>query len=271
MVGDLCCLEVRVGPDTIRRALRIMDALLKGLEKRGYKVSVPINQWQRGTFIDALSSRFQIRLREPAVRHKHIPNEKERDAIKKNPHFHSVPTWDYALTGELLLELQHQYGLPICTIRDGKKRRVEDHLSKIPLAILRSVDDSKRQTAIDAEKARQRAEAEQRRREEEERRRAEERRRQEEQARVEGLFAEAARWNRCLQLRAYLEAVRDLVDEHHGPPEPSTQLGQWLCWAEAIADQHDPLLSLKAEAEVSVAPAAYGNAETISSPVTKPR
>jgi len=271
MVGDLCCLEVRVGPDTIRRALRIMDALLKGLEKRGYKVSVPIEQWQRGTFIDALGSRFQIRLREPALRHKHIPNEKERDAIKKDRHFHSVPTWDYALTGELLLELQHQYGSPICTIRDGKKRRVEDHLSKIPLAILRSVDGSKRQAAIAAEKARQRAEAEQRRREEEERRKAEERRRQEEQARVDGLFAEAAQWNQCLQLRAYLGAVRELIDEHFGPLEPNSQLDQWLHWAEAIANQHDPLLSLKAEAEVSVAPAAYGNAETISSPVTKPR
>ncbi len=271
MVGDLCCLEVRVGPDTIRRVLRIMDALLKGLEKRGYKVSVPIKQWQRGTFIDALGSRFQIRLREPTVRQKHIPNEKEWDAIKKDPHFHFVPAWDYVLTGQLLLELQHQYGSPICTIRDGKKRLVEDHLSKIPLAILRSVDDSKRQAAIDAEKARERAEAEQRRREEEEKRKAEERQRQEEQSRVDGLFAEAVQWNRCLQLRAYLGAVRELVDEHHGPLEPNSQLDQWLHWAGAIANQHDPLLSLKAEAEVSVAPAAYGNAETISSPVTKPR
>jgi hypothetical protein len=271
MVGDLCCLEMRVGPNTIRRALRIMDALLKGLGERGYKVSVPNKQWQRGTFIDALGSRFQIRLREPTLRQKHIPNEKERESIKKDPYFHFVPAWDYVLSGQLLLELQHQYGSPICTIRDGKKRRVEDHLSKIPPAILRSVDDSKRRAAVEAEKARRRAEAEHRRREEEEKRQAEEKRRQEEQTRVDGLFAEAAQWDRCLQLRAYLEAVRGVINENHGPPESSSQLGQWLHWAEAVAEQYDPLASLKAEIDTAVCAVPQGDVDGISSPVTKPR
>ncbi len=31
-------LDIRVSPDSLRRALRIMDALLKAFEKRGFKV-----------------------------------------------------------------------------------------------------------------------------------------------------------------------------------------------------------------------------------------
>ena len=51
-LGDLCCLDVRVGPLNINRAMRIMDALIKVLETRGYKVSVPSQRWEHGTPIE---------------------------------------------------------------------------------------------------------------------------------------------------------------------------------------------------------------------------
>lgn len=65
---DLCCLSVRVGPLNIGRAMRIMDALIKGLEKRRHKVSAPKEQYHRGTYVEALGFRFQLQLREPTVR-----------------------------------------------------------------------------------------------------------------------------------------------------------------------------------------------------------
>jgi hypothetical protein len=60
----------------------------------------------------------------------------------------------------------------------------------------------------------------------------EERKRQEELARVEALFADAERWNRCRQLQNYLKTIRSLVNEHYGFVEPDSLLDSWLKWAD---------------------------------------
>lgn len=266
---ELCCLDVRVGPLNIGRAMRIMDALIKGLEKRGHKVSVPNERYHRGTHVEALGDRFQIQLREPTVRQNHIPTDKEREWLKKYPGSSSVPKWDYVSSNQLLLELQGQYSWNPHTVRDGKKKRVEDGLSGIPMTILRLVDDRRREAAIDAERARVRAEAERQRRDEEERRRLEEQKRKEEQARIEALFGEAERWHRCRQLREYLEAIRGLVNDRYGFVEPDSPLDCWLKWADEAAERSDPLVALKKEIDTSVGVCC--DAELAATSAPKPR
>ena len=266
---DLCCLSVRVGPLNIGRAVRIMDALIKGLEKRGHKVSVPNEQYHRGTYVEALGYRFQIQLREPTVRQNHIPSDKEREWLKKYPGSSSVPKWDYAVSNQLLLELQGEYSWNPHTVRDGKKKRVEDGLSGIPMAILRLVDDRRRQAAIDAERARVRAEAERQRREEEERRKLEERKRQEELARVEALFVDAERWNRCRQLQDYLKAIRSLISERYDFVEPDGLLDCWLKWADDAAERSDPLVALRKKIDSSMG--VCSESETAAASAPKPR
>ncbi len=249
--------------------MRIMDALVKGMEKRGYKVGVSGQRWQRHTLVGALGCQFQLRLREPTVRRDHEPTEKEREWLKKYPGSSSVPKWDYALSNQLLLELQTESGWTVCTVRDGKKRRVEDNLSEILLAIARHADDVKRSAAAAAEAARERAEIERQRREEEERRRLEEQRRKEEQARVDALFAEAAQWDRCGQVREYLRAVRECATENCGFIEPDSQLEHWLLWADEVVDQCDPLIAIRREIKATFVD--DGEAEGDAGAVNKPR
>jgi hypothetical protein len=243
--NNSCCLDVRVGQAIVGRAMRIMDALIKGFENRGYKVSVPDRQWERGTLVEAFGEHFQIRLREYTKRQAHIPTDKERQEMARYPHAHFVPTWDYVPTGRLLLDLLGQYGYSIHAIRDGEKRRIEDILCKTPMAILRTVDNRRRQAAIAAEKARVQAEMEKQRREEEEKRRQEEHRRQEESARVEALFAEAERWDRCRQVDDYLKSIRAMVNERYGFVDPESPLARWLNWAEEAVERSDPLIALR--------------------------
>jgi hypothetical protein len=267
--NNFCSMDVRVGQPSIGRAMRIMDALIKGLEDRGCKVSVPDQQWQRGTMVETMGQHFQIRLRESTKRQSHIPTEKERQEIAKYPHAHFVPTWDYVPTGKLSLDLLGQYGYSICAIRDGQKRRIEDILFKIPMAILRSVDDHRRRDAIAAENARVQAVLERQRREEEERRRLEEKKRQEELARVEALFTEAERWNRCRQLQKYLKAIRTMVSERYGFVEPDSPLDHWLRWADEVAERSNPLVALRRQIDNSREGANDADVTSISSP--KPR
>jgi hypothetical protein len=246
-----------------------MDALIKAMEKRDYKISVPNEQYHRGTLVEAMGRHFQIRLREHTKRQAHEPTEKERQEITKYPHSHFVPTWDYVPSNQLSLELLGQYGYSIHAIRDGQKRRIEESLSKIPMAILRSIDNAKRQASIAAEKARVQAEIDRQKREEEERRQLEERRRKEEQARVEALFAEAARWARCRELREYLDAIQGLVNEHYNIVEPDSPLDRWLKWADEAAERSDPLVALRKKIDSSLGVSPEEETAVASAP--KPR
>ncbi len=264
---DLCCLNVRVSPHNIGRAMRIMDTLIRGLEKRGHRVSVPNEQYHRGTCLEALGRRFQVQLREPTVRKGHVPTDKEREWLKKYPGSSSVPKWDYVRSDQLLLEVQEQYSWNPLTVRDGKRKRVEDDLSGIPMAILRLVDDRRRQAAVDAEKARVRAEAERQKCEAEERRRQEEQRRQEELARIEALFTEAEKWGRCRQTNDYLKAIRAMVNERYGFIDPESPLARWLNWAEEAVERSDPLATLRTRIDESLAVPS----ETATAAAPKPR
>lgn len=248
-VGGQNCLDVHVGKEQFNRALRIMDALIKGLELRGYLISVPAKDWHRGMIVQGLGNTFQIRLREPTLRQDHVPNADERKRLKEYPDTLMVDKYDYVPSGKLQLDLLYGDGhYAIKTFRDGKKRTLEDAIADVPLAILRTIDHYRHRAVINAEEARKRAEIERQRREEEERKRLEEQRRKEEQQRMEDLFVEAETWARCQTLRAYLNAVRCEANERHVFIEKGSELDQKLEWAECVAEKFDPVAPLRQRA-----------------------
>jgi hypothetical protein len=58
-------LDIACGRATLPRALRIMDAVLKGLEKRGYTLGKSVNSWHHGTAATAHGCEFVFRLGNP--------------------------------------------------------------------------------------------------------------------------------------------------------------------------------------------------------------
>lgn len=226
-----------------------MDALVKGLERRGYIVSVPAKQWHRGTIIAGFGDTDQLRLRELKLRQAHVPTAEEQKRSKQYPNASFVDRYDYVASGRLQLELMLEDGhFPLKSFRDGAKRKLEDLIADVPLAILRVIDHYRRCAAIRADEARQRAEVERQEQEEEEQRRLEAQRRKEEQQRNEALFVEAEQWARCRTLRSYLDAVRVAAIEKHGFIEKGSDLDQWLEWGDQVAGLHDPLGELEARA-----------------------
>ncbi len=253
-----CCLDVHVGEPMINRAMRIMDALIKGLEARGYKISVPTTQWSRGMLVDGLGVKLQFRLREPTVRQKHEPTPEERKHLEKYPGSSSVKEFDYVLSDKLQLELMHSGHWSLKSWKDGKKLRIEDSLAEVPLAMLRLVDHWRHQAAIRAEEARQQEEIARQRREEEEKRRLEEQRLKEEQDRMQALFAEAETWGRCQQLRAYIEARRSAASEGSEFIESGSELARHLAWAKQVADKFDPMKCDRKPEEINTSPLIGG-------------
>jgi hypothetical protein len=209
---------VAVSKTQLSRALRIMNTVIRELDRRGFGVNVNDNR----TYVNVNGTDVEIRLQEPYRKEYGPPSEwelrwAEMDGRDPKPSFELVPT------GKLqLMILEYAEGLPK-TFRDTKKGRLEDKLNDFMVALVAVADALKERERLHAEWRRQQAEAALRR--------AEERMRSEREARrVEQFRAAARRWDEANRLGAYLAALRDIMG-----PEPSDEIVRWLGWAEDYA------------------------------------
>ena len=240
-------LSVSVSDSLLRRALLVMDALLKGLEKRGYTVRKPESQWSRETTVVGHGHEFGLRLREPTNRRVRGLTATEIEYRKKYPSSHHRTEYEFTRTGTLQLEITGFPGWQAKTLRDGKKP-LEDRLSDIPCQMLRAIDAERREAAKRAEEERQRQEAKRLWAEEQARLKLKRERLERRRKREEALFQVADRWRRCETLRGFMEAVRQVAVEEVGSAEADPKIAKWLAWAGRVAERHDPLTRLRGSA-----------------------
>ena len=125
------CLDIAVSKPLIPRALRIMQALVSALEKRGYAVS--INQ-KSETIVKVLGEDFQIAL-----------NERQKQV--KVEHHHGTSN-DLEPSGRLRLRIGPDYSSS--GIADDPPRLIEDLLNRFVAGLVRRAVDAKRQRAVHA-------------------------------------------------------------------------------------------------------------------------
>ena len=223
------------------RAYRVMNAVLRAAEERGYAVSGTPHQHRRATLIEVMGQKFDVRIYEPTVQRPHVLTKEELARKAKYPST-LIDKHDYVPSGQLCLQLRAEGGWTVYwQVRDGHKVRVEDRLSKVFIAALKQVDDAlkwKRKREREAAEAR---EAEQRRLADQEQQKREEETRGQEQAKVQSLLDDVTRWRRGRELRAYLRNVRRVLADQGRTIEPGSDLDEWLRWAERVARDLDPL------------------------------
>jgi hypothetical protein len=232
-------LSIRVGNDSITRALLFFDALIKAVERIGGKVVVEKVRWSRETIVYFAGEKVAtLRLRERYKQQPHKPDPKDSwDRWKK---IDCIPT------GRLLLEDgPSAYGKPYCADTE-KRNRIEDAINGLLISFVESAGRIRirRRDEAEAQKRREEVERIRREREAELRRRREElqKRQQAEQARVDQLLAEADGWRSSRVLRAYIRTVESTVRRRDGMIEDGSELDQWLTWARCQADRLDPLV-----------------------------
>jgi hypothetical protein len=251
------CLDIRVSLESLDRALRICDALIRAMETAGLVVKV-----------------VAVESTEPPPRHYHGSSdetprppqrstrvlcddewitfsltEKVRRVLDPGPAAPAsgAQTWEpraytYEPTGELAIHVTNADNLGIRTKwQDGKRQRLEqmlesfvENLSTVALAFKIKRDDDE-QRAVEAR------EAERRRCEEELRRYEEAARQREEKKKVEELEAEVARWKRAQDIRDYVEAAKRSLEAEGVAAEDAERTRDRLRWALKYADQIDPL------------------------------
>jgi hypothetical protein len=225
------CLDIAVGKESSRRALLLMDTLIKSLESRGCSVVISLENDKRVTSAQIAGEKVQFRLRELLERREMTPTEKKQH--EHRPWLHRFAPYVYFPSGRFVLSieeyldgLRHQWS-------DGKKQKLENCLNAFIGGMFKAAEVLK---ARHLEWERQKRE-----REEQERRRHEQEQRQiEEQNKIKHLDALLANWTKSRKVREFVHVLEEVLKERN--IEPDSNLSAWLRWARRYADSIDPIL-----------------------------
>jgi hypothetical protein len=232
------CLAIRVSPAQLSRALRIADALLKGLEARGWGVVIRDDK----TLVQVAGIPMSLSIQE-ALATVELPVKPKVGTGDYSFNYNRRGETEQKPSGDLAISIQEQEQIWGHTIRrnwhDSEKRPLEAQLNKVVLGMVKLAGI----VQVHREKKAQQA------REEEERRRKLEHAEQEqkrlraelaaEKERVDLLRSQAGRWHESQELRAFVARASELG----ALPEMGLEgqaLLDWCDWALQQADRLDP-------------------------------
>ena len=214
-------LDVSVTPETLNRAMVIMNHLLNAFEERSLTVKNSIEQYKQVTRVFRDTVSIKIKLAEPL--NKYV-------TYKSGEH-----NWyGYSSSGTLWFEILDHVGVTRKKWRDGRAKRVEDSFSEIILAVEASLLEAKA-SRIKYEQIEARVEEACRI----------ERLRLAEEARqlelLQKLENEATFWQRARTMREYLAAAEALVASGEIKGNDADKVDSWLKESRLIADKLDPV------------------------------
>ena len=229
------CLDIRVGQDSIDRAILIMDTLVKALETRGFDISVA-KEPPFSTSVSVMDEVIKFALNEELNRTERKLTAVQIKDKEKHPWMYRIQEYDYSPNGMLLLRIKNDDSLNTRkTWSDGRRQRLEDCLNSFVGGLIKAAIAIKH---LRAERERR----ELKRQEERLRWEESERIRREEEEKMKVLDREIASWQRSHQIRSYIDAVKKWGIQKYGEIKPDGKLQQWLTWATKQADRLDPLV-----------------------------
>ena len=223
------CLDLRIAPNSIDRALRIMDSLIKAFEKYGYTVGSD-TEWNNhpNSYVMIFGEKVKFSIYEGSI-------QSLDKKWNEEDYFSSHHKYKYRMSGKLQFQLDGRYSRGIRNKwSDTVRKQIEDCLRDVLIGAIK--------LAHFACAERERREEEARRWEEERIRRAEEQRRHEEEMkRRSELENQALSWNKSKQLRKFIAEVERKVSMQMCSVNDQTRMIEWLAWAKEHADRIDPL------------------------------
>lgn len=229
--------KVEVSANAAERALGIVDALGRALEKRRIEVvgvpnmSYGYPRYREGRFV-VEDVHLRIRLVERSRRKEKPKSKSARPASIWDRDYR----YTYEPTGVLRLTLigeDSRWSSVERELRDKAKDPLEQNLNQV-LVLATEIAAEIRQRRLDREEANRRYEAERARRQELQRRK------DEEAARLRALEELAERRWRAVKLRELIAAA-EAAGVPPGPPGAPSEIAAWLEWASEHAASLDPL------------------------------
>ena len=233
------CLDISVSKGSLRRALRIMDTVIKCLEKLGYDVY--LSGGRTKTKIQEIPISFRIS-EKLTIREKR-PEEPDLNGRYRFGHSRFIE--ERVPSGDLCLTIHEAEDFYIYGCQrnwnDGKKSKIEKRIKSFINGLV-TVAIAKIERDKEKEAEEHRRIERQKQLEEEQLKRAELRVKYlGEEARVEKLSSEAENWKKSQILREYVAEIERLATAGEQSLSLEKPLAEWLKWAHDQADRLDPL------------------------------
>jgi hypothetical protein len=227
------CLNVRVGRQSVGRAMRLMDALIKVLEARGSSVNVLERDRTHPTCVKILDETIEVELREGLNRREKQFTAAELRERERSSWLRDRKEYEFYPSGNFVFMILTYCGEGVRKVwSDGKRQRLENCLNSI-VAGLGVAAEGVKAHRLKLERWEQERQEEQRRRWEEEERR------HKEEEKIKDLERWVANWNQSRKIREFLSEVEKAAAEN--PAKKTDNLSDWLSWARAYADSIDPI------------------------------
>src|ERR1700753_1759772 len=159
--------DIEVSNGSLDRALRIMDAVLKAVEARGYRVKVSWDNWEKATrvYCTDADAEVQISLSESysEVERELTPAERKKPPYLIDNRLTTVPS------GKLIFKVKGRW-VETKWWKDKKLDPLENRLNEVVAGVITKLENLRLEELAKREEKRRREE-EQRRREEEQARR----------------------------------------------------------------------------------------------------
>ena len=211
-------LNIRVSPDTLDRALKIMDLLIKKLAGKGIEVIVKEKDYKSTTCVTVSEETFAIDMYEKI------------NIIKKEEDRYSFDRQDYIPNGKLVLRIKDAPPDIQSEWTDGKRKKLEDQIDSFIEGLYKAADREK-----ELERKRQEWHEEYLKKEEEHKIK------EQEHGRFKILEKEALSWHTSKIIRAYIEDATKAYIQKNGKIEPGSEFDKWKTWASEQAGRLDPL------------------------------
>jgi len=197
-------LSMSVSDDSFRRAIRIMDALIKALERRGHIVTAT-SGYDGYTSVSIDGEEFNFDIFEFS---KNVVNPEWKQGSYDKQYI-------LERTGKLSLRIKNFYWGQK-SINDGKLQRLEEKENDFILLLVKA-------SAIKKINRKEREQREQENKEEQRKIEKVRLERQLELERLNQLFDNASTWNKCIQARQYIDAVKENSERD--------EVDSWVVWA----------------------------------------
>ena len=233
-------LSISVSEKSLSRALCIMNALIRRVERIGGRVEIQKEKWHehrtRTVIIFAGEEVTDIRIREKNNQVRVSP------AMKKH-------SWERETelipTGQLIIDKGPSYFDRVLLRDTPKRRRIEKGLNDLIIELIKKAGEKRiRDRRREASRKRDEAEAKIRQQRDEELRKKREdlaTRQKAEQVRIDDLLRKAQSWRQAGVIREYLSAVQRFLMERDGAIAEGGEFDHYLKWGHEQADRFDPL------------------------------
>jgi hypothetical protein len=222
------CLGISVGVKSIGRAIRILNALIRALESKGYPVSAGRDYRRAVTIVKIQQEQVMFRLEEAQIRKKRV---------KKPGDTYFYEGYDYVPSGKLILNIT---SLSWTGLRQRwrytGKNRIENQLNSFIAGLIAATEKIKIER-LERERRDQEWEEERQRRAEAERLRIEK------EERIKELDRVVSAWQKSQIIRFFCDSAVQRISGDSEGIKPENELGKWLTWARQYADELDPIRS----------------------------